>query len=195
MIVIGGYDSDTQVYSDGITEISLVPPYTRKMLASMPEGRYHHGVGIFGDKILIVGGRKKSGRKRLGLRSVIMYDITKNQFQELAPLPYPVYDMATVKWDDDNVMIMGGADSNNQPFNKVLMYNIKTQKSRELPNMKYKRYGCVAAVVRDTVIVMGGNDERYNHLKTVEGFKFDRNSWEELPPMHEARRWATAVVC
>ena len=124
-----------------------------------------------------------------------MYDITKNQFQELTPQPYPVHTMATVKWGDDNIMIMGGEDSNDQPLNKVVMYNIKTQKSHELLNMKYKRKGCVAAVVRDTVIVMGGQDERENYLKLVEGFRFDRYSWEELPPMHEARCWATAVVC
>ena len=183
LIVIAGYDSDTCAYSDSITEISLVPPYTSKLLATMPEGRYHHGVAIFGDKILIVGSR-----------SVIMYDITMNTFQELSPLPYPIHQMATVKWDDDNVMIMGG-DSNNQTLNKVFMYNMKTQKSNELPNMKYKRYGCVAAVVRDTVIVMGGHDERHNVLKSVEGFRFDRNSWEELPPMRERRWMATAVVC
>ena len=193
MIVIGGFDIDKQTCSDSITEISLVPPYTRKMLANMPEGRYQHGVAIFGDKIFIVGG---SGRGRRSIfKSVIMYDITMNKFHEFAPLPYPVYSMATVKWDDENVMIMGGADSDWQPLNKVLMYNIRTQKSHELPNMKYKRRGCVAAVVRDTVIVMGGKDERRNVLKTVEGFRFDRNSWEELPPMHKARFCATAVVC
>ena len=194
MIVIGGLDCDKAgiVCSDSITEISLVPPYTSKLLATMPEGRYHPGVAIFGDKIFILGGESKSI-----LRSVIMYDITRNRFQELSPLPYPVHQMATVKWDDDNVMIMGGKDSNYQTLNKVLMYNIKTQKSRELPNMKYKKAGCVAAVVRDTVIVMGGRDERLllNCLKSVEGFRFDRYSWEELPPMHEARCWATAVAC
>ena len=191
LIVIGGHDFDKgRSYSERITEISLVPPYTSKLLATMPEGRYHPGVAIFGDKIFIVGGWSNSV-----LRSVIMYDITRNRFQELAPLPYPVHQMATVKWDDDNVMIMGGADGNYQPLNKVLMYNIRTQKSRELPNMKYKRHGCVAAVVRDTVIVMGGIDERRNVLKSVEGFRFDRYSWEELPPMHEERCWATAVAC
>ena len=196
MIVIGGFDSDKKVCSDSITEISLVPPYTRKMLASMPEGRCHHGVAIFGDKILIVGGEGTTGGSWSMLRSVIMYDITKNQFHGLAPLPYEVHERATVKWDDDNVMIMGGADSFwSLPLHKVLMYNIKTQKSHELPNMKYRRRGCVAAVVRDTVIVMGGMDKRGNVLKTVEGFRFDRNSWEELPPMHEERCWATAVVC
>jgi hypothetical protein len=65
-----------------------------------------------------------------------------------------------------------------------------------LPDMKYKRKGCVAAVVRDTVIVMGGMDERRKYLKSVECFRFDRyNSWQELPEMQEARCWATAVVC
>ena len=184
LIVIGGFDSDKGTFFDSITEISLVSPYTSKLLATMPEGRYHPGVAIFGDKIFIVGGWSNSV-----LRSVIMYDITRNIFQQLAPLPYPTYEMATVKWGDDNVMIMGGIESNNQVLNKVLMYNIKTQKSHELLNMKYKRQGCVAAVVRDTVIVMGGQGN------TVEGFRFDRNSWEELPPMHEIRCFATAVVC
>ena len=189
LIVIGGYDSFKYSSSITITEISLVPPYTSKLLATMPEERYHPGVAIFGDKIFIVGGRSELSV----LRSVTMYDITKNTFQELSPLPYPVCDMATVKWGDYNVMIMGGVTY--QTLNKVSMYNIKTQKSHELPNMKYKRRGCVAAVVRDTVIVMGGRDERGNFLKSVEGFRFDRYSWEELPPMHEERCWATAVVC
>ena len=193
LMVTGGYISNGG-QSDSITEISLVPPYTSKQIATMPRRRYYHGVAIFGDKIFIVGGRE-SYRSSSTLRRVVIYDITRNQFQELAPLPYPVYEMATVKWDDDNVMIMGGADINDQPLNKVLMYNINTQKRHELPNMKYKRKGCVAAVVRDTVIVMGGRDERGNDLKSVEGFRFDRNSWEELPPMNEARSGATAAVC
>ena len=194
LLIIGGYDCDKGTYIDTIAEISLVPPYTSKVLATMPQSRCRHGVAIFGDKILIVAGRE-SGRSSSALRSVVMYDITKNECQELAPLPYPVYGMATVKWDDDNVMIMGGYGSDGQPLNKVLMYNIKTQKSHELLNMKYKRYGCVAAVVRDTVIVMGGMDEIGRYLKTVEAFRFDRNTWEELPAMHEPRCWATAAVC
>ena len=193
LIIIGGYDANKCAYSDRITEISLVPPYTSTLLMAMPQKRGFHSVAIFGDKILIVGGRE-TGSSGSNLRSVIMYDI-KKECQELAPLPYAVCNMAVVQCGDDNVMIMGGVDSDIQPLNKVLVYNIRTQKSHELPNMKYKRKGCVAAVVRDTVIVMGGRDEKGNYLKSVEGFRFDRNSWEELPSMHEARYRATAVVC
>ena len=194
LIVIGGFNGDKPAYSDSITEISLVPPYTIKLLAIIPQARFHHGVALFGDKILIVGGRENK-KSESSLRSVVIYDITKNECQELAPLPYPVHEMATVKWDDDNVMIMGGAGSNGKTLNKVLMYNIKTQKSRMLPDMKYKREGCVAAVVRDTVIVMGGKCGRHNRLKSVESFTFNNNTWKELPEMHESRLKATAVVC
>ncbi|CAB3982508.1 kelch repeat and K+ channel tetramerization domain containing [Paramuricea clavata] len=194
LIVIGGFDGSKCAYSDSITEISLAPPYTSKLLATMPQTRYLHGVAMFGDKILILGG-KLNGFSRTNLASVLLYDITKNECKQLASLPYPVYEMATVKWGDDSVIIVGGADSNDQTLNKVLLYNIKTQKSRMLPDMKYKRQGCVAAVVRDTVIVMGGQDERRKSLKSVECFQFDRYTWQGLPEMREARYCATAVVC
>ena len=56
LIIIGGYDVDKRNYSDSITEICLVSPYTSKLLATMTQRRGSHGVAIFGDKILIVGG-------------------------------------------------------------------------------------------------------------------------------------------
>jgi hypothetical protein len=194
LIVIGGYDASKRAYSDSITEISLVGYYSSKLLATMPQARYLHGVAMFGDKILILGGAF-NGFYNTNLASVLLYDITKNKCKELAALPYPVSEMATVKCGDDSVIIVGGADSNGQTLNKVLLYNIKTQKSRMLPDMKYKRRGCVAAVVRDTVIVMGGRDERRKSLKSVECFQFDRYSWQKLPEMQQARWLATAVVC
>ncbi|CAB3997239.1 RING finger 151-like [Paramuricea clavata] len=194
LIVIGGYDAEKHACSDGINEVSPVLPYTNKLLATMPQKRWYHCVALFGDKIVIVAG-VQGMNYGTNLKSVVLYDITKNECQELAPLPYGVSEMATVKWGDDNVILAGGVDSDSKPLNKVLMYNIKTQKSHMLPEMKYKRQGCVAAVVRDTVIVMGGKDERGTFLKSVEGFRFDSYSWQELPELREGRYCATAVVC
>jgi N-acetylneuraminic acid mutarotase len=194
LIVIGGYDAEKDACSEGINEVSPVPPYTNKLLATMPQKRWFHGVALFGDKIVIVAGVQGMSYRE-NLKSVVLYDITKNECQKLAPLPYSVSEMATVKWGDDNVIVAGGVDSNGKPLNKVLMYNIVTQKSHMLPEMKYKRQGCVAAVVRDTVIVMGGKDEKGTFLKSVKGFRFDTYSWQELPELHEGRHCATAVVC
>ena len=194
LIIIGGHGVGVGVITGNITEVSLVPPYTSKLLAAMPQSRWHHRVAIFGDKILIAGG-VQGQNSSTSLKSVLLYDITKNECQKLAPLPYAVHEAAAVKWGDVNILIMGGVDSNGKPMNKVLLYNIKTQKSHELPDMKYKRKGCVAAVVRDTVIVMGGRDEGGNDVKSVESFRFDRYSWQDFPDMREERYLATAVVC
>ena len=194
LIMIGGRDGDKDKIIDSITEVSLVPPYTSKLLSTMPQTRWHHGVVIFDDKILIVAGAQDLGWKA-SLKTVLLYDITKNECQNLVPLPYAMCEAATVKWGDDNVIIAGGINSKGKALNKVLLYNIKTQKSHELPDMKYKRRGCVAAVVRDIVIAMGGKDEGDNFLKSVEGFRFDSYSWQELPEMREERYLATAIVC
>ena len=191
LIVIGGRND--RGCSDRITEISFVPSYTSKLLTTMPVSRWLHCVLLFGCKIVIIGGLKNRGGNTT-LESVLLYDIARNECKKLAPLPYPVAHMAAVKWGEDSVIIMGGADSDNKPLNKVLIYNIKTQKSHMLPDMKYKRKGCMAAVVGDTVIVMGGQDDQ-SSLKSVESFRFDHFSWEELPEMQEAKSNATAVVC
>ena len=197
LIVVGGHDSGKRGrkrFSCNITEVSLVPPYTSKVLAGMPQARYLHGAVLFGCKIVILGGRI-GWDYDTNLETVLLYDIAKNECKELAPLPYPVSAMGAVKWGEDNVMLVGGADCNGQSLNKVLIYNIKTQKSHMLPDMKYKRRGCVAVVVRDTVIVMGGRHDEGNYLKSAESFRFDRFTWEELPEMQEVRLGATAVVC
>ena len=183
-IMIGGYGNGR--YFASITEISLVPPYASKLLATMQRPTWCHAIAIFGDKILIVG-------NIFDRVAVLEYNITENVFRRMAPLPYDVFNMAMVKWGD-NFIILGGCDTESRVLSKVLMYNIKSEKSRMLPEMLNKRGGCVAAVVDDTVLVMGGKDEAGNYLKSVESFRFDRFTWEELPDMREERFDATAGV-
>jgi hypothetical protein len=60
--------------------------------------------------------------------------------------------------------------------------------------MLHKRKGCMAVVIDNTIVVLGGMDERGWFMKSVEGFNFERFSWQELPDMKEKRYWATAVV-
>ena len=127
------------------------------------------------------------------LSSVKLFDMNKKECRELKPLPYPVADMATVKWAD-NVVVIGGIDEHGNVLNTILIYNIKTGKSHMLPPMKYKRKGCTTAVLGNTIVAMGGADDQENILKSVEGFSFESYSWEEFPEMNDARYGATAVV-
>jgi N-acetylneuraminic acid mutarotase len=191
LLVTGGIDADQDVYSDRIHEVQLKLPYTVKLVSKMPEPRLHHSTVLCDDSILIVGG-KKSGDSKDNLSSVLSYDIKKNEYQQLPALPYPVSSMATVKWAE-NVMIIGGADKDGKALNNVIIYNIKTGNSHMLPPMLHKRRGCMAIVIENTIVVLGGLGEA-GFLKSVEGFNFERFSWEELPDMKETRWLATAVV-
>ena len=192
LMVTGGYDGNTGGISDKIHEVQVVPPYTVKTLSQMPEPRQEHCAEIFDDSLLILGGRT-TGDWNDSLNSVVLYDIKNNVCKKLAPLPYEVCLMATVRWGD-YVVVMGGIGKHGNKLNTVVMYNVKTQRSQRLPSMRYKRRACTAVVVGNNIVVLGGLDERGRQLKSVEVFNFERNTWQELPEMSQARHWHTAVV-
>ena len=156
----------------------------------MPEPRQGHCTEIFDDSLLILGGSTTTFDQH-SLSSVVLYDIKINVCKQLAPLPYEVSLMATVRWGD-NVVVIGGVDKHSKPLNTVIMYNVKTEKSH-MPPMRCKRRGCTAVVVGNNIVVLGGNG-RQRDLKSVESFNFERNTWQELPQMSQARHWHTAVV-
>ena len=192
LFVTGGYNADQHVHPDCIHEVELKPPYAVKLPSNMPEPRVGHSTVLCDDSILIVSGRNTLSSKDT-LSSVLRYDIKNNKCQQLPELPYPVSEMATVKWGE-NVVIIGGHDKDGKVLNKVIIYNVKTGNSHMLPPMLHKRCGCTAVVIENTIVVLGGKDERRNVLKSVEGFSFDRYTWEELPDMKEPRWFHTAVV-
>ena len=154
LFVTGGYNDDQCVNSDCIYEVELKPPYTVKLLSKMPEPRSDHSTVLCDDSILIAGGRK-TGNYKDNLSSVLSYDIKNNECQQLPELPYPVYQMATVKWGE-NVVIIGGANKDDEALNNVIIYNIKTGNSHMLPPMLHKRKGCMAVVIENTIVVLGG---------------------------------------
>ena len=189
LMVTGGYDGNA--ISDKTHEVQVVPPYTVKILSRMPEPRQRLCTEIFDDSLLILGGTT-TGHYRNNLSSVVLYDIKNNVCKQLKPLPYEVSLMATVRWGD-NVVIMGGCDKRSKALSTVVMYNVKTEQSHMLPSMRYKRCACTAVVVGNNILVLGGVDQ-WRPLKSVEVFNFERNTWQELPEMSQARHWHTAVV-
>ena len=189
LMVTGGYDRNAT--SDKIHEVQVVPPYNVKTLSRMPEPRQRHCTEIFDDSLLILGGRTTGGW-RDNLSSVILYDIKNNVCKQLAPLPYEVSEMATVRWGD-NVVVIAGIDKLGNKLNTVIMYNVKTEQSHILPPMRCKRWGCTAVVVGNNIVVLGGMGEQ-GRLKSVESFNFESYTWQELPEMSQARHLHTAVV-
>ena len=190
LMVTGGYDGNAT--SDKIHQVQVAPPYTVKTLSRMPEPRQDHCTEIFDHSLLIFGGTT-TVRYQDSLSSVVLYDIKNNVCKQLAPLPYEVSVMATVRWGD-NVVVIGGIDKHGKALNAVIMYNVKTEQSHMLPPMRCKRWGCTAVVVENNIVVLGGMDERSQNLKSVESFNFERYTWQELPEMSQERWLHTAVV-
>jgi N-acetylneuraminic acid mutarotase len=189
LIVTGGHNGNAT--SDCIHEVQLVPPYTVKTLSRMPEPRQDHSTQLFDDNLLIVGGRT-TGSYQDNLSSVVLYDIKKNECKQLAPLPYEVSRMATVRWGD-NIVVMGGVDKLDNKLDTVIFYNVKTEQYHMLPSMRCKRRGCTAVVIANNIVVLGGNDGQ-GRLKSVEAFNFESCTWQELPEMSQARWLHTAVA-
>ena len=100
--------------------------------------------------------------------------------KQLAPLPYEVSKMATVRWGD-NIVVVGSADKHGSKLDTVTMY------------MRCKRCPFTAVFVKNNIVVLGGKGE-HGELKSVESFNFERNTWQELPEMSHARYLHTAVV-
>ena len=175
-----------------LTPFLLTPPYPNKSLCRLPQSILSHGVEIFNDKILILGGRSSFSANR-SLDSVFVYDVNKNELKQMPSLPHAVTEMATVRWGD-KVVVIGGSDKDGKVLSGVLMYDFKTGESNVLPSMSHKRCGCSAIITGNVIVVMGGWNEKDKHLSSVECFTLGGFSWGELPPMIKPRCWATAIV-
>ncbi len=102
--------------------------------------------------MVLVGGTSFLATSFLATCDVLLYNPTKNEFKNLAPLPYSLADMAVVVYKD-NVVILGGQKrflsdddddsiepkSSSEYLKDVLMYNITNQQCRRLPSMLEKR--------------------------------------------------------
>ncbi|XP_046843377.1 spermatocyte protein spe-26-like [Xenia sp. Carnegie-2017] len=192
IFLIGGYDYDKRSTLDQISEVQITgtTSYVLKELCHMPEPRDGHGAVVVDDKVLIFGGVGKDGRV---LSSVLEFDPRTLTFKEMPPLPHPWTVMATVQWRDQ-VVLLGGYDRE-ESLNSVIMYDYKTGKIQVLPSMLEKRSGCCAVITGDTIVVMGGVNDKDEVLKSVECFKMgSSSSWTYLPSMNEPRYAAIAEI-
>ncbi|XP_046841963.1 uncharacterized protein LOC124436079 [Xenia sp. Carnegie-2017] len=190
ILLIGGYINGKEK-SDLISEIKITgtTSHVLKELCHMPEPRENHGAVVVDDKVLIFGGY---GKDMKVLSSVLEFDPTTLTFKELPPLPHPLFGMATVQCRDQ-VVLLGGYYGNR--LNSVIMYDSKTGKIKVLPSMLEKRLGCCAVITGQTIVVMGGRENLWEGLKSVECFQMgSSSSWTYLPSMNESRRGAIAEV-
>jgi hypothetical protein len=151
----------------------------------MKKKRSLHGVELFDDKVLIVGG---DGAET----DVEIFDIARNECVEMPPLPSPVMCMGTVRRGDTMLLIGGKKNIDADKFsNEIIEYDFKTGQSKVLLAMKTGRAFCSCVSRGNTLIVIGGV---MDDAAAVDCFDFLSNSWKRLPSMAEGREFASAVV-
>ena len=139
------------------------------------------------------------------------YNVAKNGITTLTSLPYKVYNMTTVAYKD-NLVILGGQSNfyypNEYPqslphaLNDVLMYNTHSLECKRLPSMLEARSACSAVVMGDVIMVMGGMTKKRakysgwetEYLKTVEYYVIGDTTWRKLPDMNLAKAEGTACM-
>jgi hypothetical protein len=209
-IPIGGdntgvlFENRIITFGQQVQATSLECPWKSTVLIDFqPTNTRYRGkcaVECFGNTIFVIG---TAGNE------IERYDITSNKLTTITYLPYSVYDMATVAYKD-NIIILGGLSSPNnihdsctRILNDVLMYNIHSLECKRLPSMLEKRSSCAAVILGDVIVVMGGfaktqerrrNYSRVTILKTVEYLHIGDTTWQELPAMNHAKIGATACV-
>ena len=192
LYLVGGYDklnSFNTIYS-----ILLHPPYSIELKYEMDQPICFHGLQAVGESLFIFGGTT-SGVVTKTVDTVLSYNTVNNEVSKMKSLPFPMCDVATVRWNNNYVIIIGGTSSNEISFNTVILYDVKENKLKMLPSMRHARSSCAVTIAGNKVIVMGGYDQcKKKYLSSVECFDLDSQVWKELPEMNECRSEATAIA-
>jgi hypothetical protein len=121
-------------------------------------------------------------------------DLNNNECKTLTPLPFPVSQMATVRYKE-HVILIGGVNEKGQSLNSVVMYDVKRGKVKMLPSLIHRRAGSAAIITGNVIVAMGGYDYKTEtYLNSVEFLDLGTNVWRELSPMTTKRAFATAVM-
>ena len=130
-------------FGKSVSATSLKPPFKTTVLASYNEGKkmaFGNGIARVNENaVVLVGGCDRfPHRWPVPKDDVLLYNMTTKQIEELAPLPYQMYNVAVVVYND-NIIILGGNRNHYGVCNDVLMYNITYQQCSRLPSMLEKR--------------------------------------------------------
>ena len=101
--------------------------YSNKMLATLPQPRYDHGIEIFDEKLFVIGGCDGA----VTITSVVRYNLAKCECKELPQLPQDARDEQTV-YGKTTCFVIGSFDARGRILNEVLLYDVILGRSQTL---------------------------------------------------------------
>ena len=189
VLILGGYDDGGNT-SDSVLEFDIKKNQVKK-IARLPCALWGMATVRWRDKVVVLGGC--DGEDNI-LNDVYMYDCKTGKITALPPMLEKRYECCAVIIGDtivvmggwrDKVVVLGGCDGEDNILNDVYMYDCKTGKITALPPMLEKRYECYAVIIGDTIVVMGGLNEKRGILSSVECFTMGAGGYSWAYSSHE----------
>lgn len=114
------------------------------------------------------------------------------EWREVAPLPFPRYDVAAVELDG-RIYAIGGRDSD-RVLRAVHRYEPGRDRWTEIAAMNEARSEAAAVVLNGRIYVIGGVDDRDKAMDDVEVYDPSEGRWDDVEELEVARRGHQAVV-
>lgn len=190
LFAVGGLRDDLEG-GDAATDVwRLVPGGKRwTSLASMPTARGAAGAAVIGDRLYLVGGIGKGGRR---LNTLEAYDLVEDRWIRL-PSMRVVRDHLGVVAHGGRLYALGGRTIGSA-FADFERYDPATNRWERLAPIPEPTAGFGMAAFGDRIVAAGGEDLERNVLTgSVWSYDMERDSWSQLASMSEPRHGFAGV--
>ena len=133
-----------------IRRLSVVRSMLNQTASAMPTPRDHAAAAVVGGRLYIAGGRPGE------VRTVEVYDPTRDAWTTAPPLPVGRSAVAGAAWDG-RFLVLGGEDAGEQRvLSRVDAYDPQTRRWTAMPDLPTSLQGIGAAVVGGRLYLLGG---------------------------------------
>jgi len=155
---------------------------TWQILDSMPTARQHIDCGVVDNKIYVIGGI--TSFKNITKKNEV-YDTETNTWSEKSPIPTLRNNPAIVT-KDSLIYVIGGAGSGKSIWTTIATvecYNTKTDEWTTKSDMPFALFKPGAVVVKNKIVVLGGQDASGKSLSSVLIYDIENDTWEKTTPL------------
>ncbi|CAB3990540.1 RING finger 151-like [Paramuricea clavata] len=196
MVVAGGYDNRGNL-TNTMKCLNIADPATtwKDFAVNLPVKCSRHKVVNHNDQLFISGGYIQPSAGRPSKLSDAVYEVQlvppySNKILTRLPQPRSSHGMEMF---DQKLFILGGIEGKKTTAS-VVQYDLIKNECKEMPPLPYAVREMATVLWRNNVLVIGGEDHRYERLNKVAMYDVITGHSQMLPCMKKKRSGCTAVL-
>jgi gas vesicle protein len=196
MVVAGGYDNDNNK-TNTMKCLNIADPAAtwKNFAVNLPVKCTSHKIVSHNDRLFMSGGYVQPSARGPDKRSDAVYEVQlvpPYSSKMLTRLPQP-RSYHGMEMFDQKLFILGGYDGKKTTAS-VVQYDLIKKECKEMPPLPYAVQGMATVLWRNNVLVIGGEDHRYQTLNKVAMYDVITGRSQMLPCMKQKRYGCTAVL-